>query len=265
MEVLLFAMAGACIIYFVIIAAYSGIATSFCGIWLCLAAIFILMGCFRHRSQEHKGSLPQFLPVFVYTSLILALGIFSFIMYLVTSTALEKPKEDADYVVVLGDRIYDTGLSASLIERLDRAYEYYLGHGSTVFILSGGQIGSDPVPEALAMYNYLHLKGMPERNMRIEMDSEDTEESIAYSLQLIKDAELKRNHTVLPFLRRDMEELKTGIITSDHNLYRSLRYARSAGYPDPGGIGTKTDIVMFPHECVREACIIVLEYLTGRL
>ena len=265
MEILFFSLAGACIIYFIIIAAYSGITTSFCGIWLCLAAIFLLMGCFNHRNSEKKGGMPRKLPVFVYTSFIIALLIFSYTMYLVTSAAAGRPELGADYVVVIGDRIYEDSLSASLKARLDRALLYHEESPRTVFVLSGGQAEGDPVPEALAMYNYLFLKGMPEHNMLIEMDSASTEESIVYSMRVIREANDRRNAVVLPFLRKDMEELRTGIITSDHNLYRSLRYARTADYPSPEGIGTKTDIVMFPHECVREACAIVWDYLTGRL
>ena len=258
MELIFFSMAGACILYFMLIAAYSGISTSYIGIWLCLAAVFILMGFFGRKRERKREGMPRMLPVFIYTTFFMSMFIFALTMYLVTADARRKPVERADYVVVIGERIFEDGISNSLRLRLDRAYEYYTQNPDTVFILSGGQKEGDPVPEALAMYNYLFLKGVPEKNMLMEMSSTNTRENIYFSHRVIE-RDLKRHG------REWNEDISTAILTSDFNMYRSLRYAGRAGYIDPGGIGTRTDMVMFPHECVRESCAIVAGYLMGEL
>ena len=65
-------MAGACILYFMLIAAYSGISTSYIGIWLCLAAVFILMGFFGRKRERKREGMPRMLPVFIYTTFFMA-------------------------------------------------------------------------------------------------------------------------------------------------------------------------------------------------
>ena len=124
MEIIFFSMAGICAIYFIIIVAYSGISTPFCGIWLILAAVFMMMGAFRARSHAKKGSMPRRLPIFVYTSFMMALCIFGATMYLVVSGTRQRPEGGLDYVVVVGDRVYDEGISNALSLKLDRAMRY---------------------------------------------------------------------------------------------------------------------------------------------
>ncbi len=257
MEVIFFSLAGACIIYFIIIVIYSGIATSFCGIWLALAAVFILMGCFQAGRLRRKGGMPRKLPIFIYTSFVMAVGIFAATMYLVVSATDKRAEDGMDYVIVVGDRVFDTGISTALRLKLDRAYEYYLDNEDTIFVLSGGQTEGDPVPEAMAMYNYLYLKGVPEANMLIEMSSVVTRQNIVYSGSVI-DRDLKRHHRGL-----ERSDLRVGILTSDFNMYRALKYARTEGYGYICGISTSTDLVLYPHECVRESCALVMDFLKG--
>ncbi len=260
MEVLFFSLSGACTIYFMIIVAYNGISTAFCPIWILLALIFMLMGIFRVRSKSRRGSLPSFLHIFIYTSFALGAGLFSFTMYLVMNEAGKHSVREVDYAIVMGDTISENGISASLRMRLDKAYEYYLRYPDTIFVLSGGRESGEPVPEAMAMYNYLFLKGIPEDNMLIETVSKTEREKIQNSGRLIE------RHFDEHKESRETEEIPSvGIITSDFNLYRAMSYAESDGFWDVSGIGTDTDLVLFPHECVREACALVGDFLTGAI
>lgn len=265
MELIMFSLAGICFIYFIIIVAYSGISTAYCGIWLLLAAVFIVMGCFRARSRGRKDGMPRRLPIFVYTSFVLAMVVSIAAMSLVISGRERRTEADLDYVVIVGDRVFADGISTALRLKLDRAVQYFVENRRTILVLSGGQQEGDPVPEALAMYNYLRFRGVPEQNMVMEMDSENTRENIRFSLDIIEQDLQRRNRDVLPGLRRESEDLRIGILTSDFNMYRSMRYARKDGYPEVYGISTRTDLVLYPHECVRETCALVGDMLTGRL
>lgn len=263
MEIIFFSMAGICAIYFIIIVAYSGISTPFCGIWLILAAVFMMMGAFRARSHAKKGSMPRRLPIFVYTSFMMALCIFGATMYLVVSGTRQRPEGGLDYVVVVGDRVYDEGISNALRLKLDRAADYFLHDPGTVLVLSGGQKDGDPVPEALAMYNYLRLKGIPDASLLMEMSSEHTRENIELSLYVIEHDIEQRNSGLPPGRKRKLEDMEIGILTTDFNMYRAMRYAREAGYPEVYGISTDTDPILYPHECVKESCALVGDILTG--
>lgn len=265
MEALFFLLSVACIVYFVVIVLYSGITTAFCGVWIFLAAVFAMMGYFCIHRGKNEGGLPKRLPVFVFTSFGLFAAIFAFTMNMVVKEAKKIPEQGLQYVIVLGAKVNPDGLSKSLKNRLDRAYAYYLENPRTKLILSGGQGSDEVVPEALAMYNYLHLRGVPEENMRIEMFSTSTAENIRFSKAEIE-ADLLRRLPGSPKPRKEEEALpRVGIITSDFHVMRAAGIARKQGFAEVSGISAPTDSLLFVHMCVRECAAIIKDYIVGNL
>ena len=256
------------LLYFLVIVVYSGIGTSFCGVWIFFALLFALMAGFCHRTKGQSGErgLPRRFPVAVFTSFGAGLCVFGALMFPVLKTAKAPAEPGLSYVVVLGTKVYPDRLSNSLLKRLDRAYAYYRENPDTVLILSGGQGPDEPVPEALAMYNYLYRKGVPDWNMRVEIFSENTEENIRYSMLQIEMDRARRERTVwetydLPAPK----EKRLGIITSDYHLYRASGIAKKEGIETVCPIAAPSDPVLFLHACVRESAAILKDHIMGNL
>ena len=259
METFFIILSALSVLYFIVIAAYSGIGTSLIWVWLLFAAVFALMSFFWTHTKKHRGELPKRFPVAVFTTFLAGAAVFLVIMVPVLRYAGTPAEQGCSYAVVLGARVYSNKLSATLTKRLDRAYAYYLENPNTIFILSGGQGRDEPVPEAMAMYNYLYRKGVPDKNMRVEIFSENTVENLRFSENQI-DADKRAGYrSVYP------EKMRTGIITSDFHMFRAIGIAKQQGYINPTPITAPSDPVLFLHLCVRECAAILKDHILGNL
>ena len=258
METFFILLSVLCILYFIVIAVYSGIGTSFIWIWLLFAAVFALMSFFLAHTKKHRDELPKRFPIAVFTTFLAGAAVFFVIMVPVLRYAKTPAEPGCTYVVVLGARVYPDKLSSTLVKRLDRAYAYYQENPGTIFILSGGQGRDEPVPEAMAMYNYLYRKGMPDQNMRVEIFSKSTVENIRFSKRLIEADKLTAYRSVYP------EKMRTGIITSDFHMFRAIGIAGQQLYINPTPISAPSDPVMFLHLCVRECAAILKDHISWK-
>lgn len=252
MSVVCYILAALSLGYFGLICLYSGISTDFCGVWILIALIFLLMGFFVRREKKDRDGMPKRFPIFIYTTFVLlavsGLVIFGFIV----SYGTAESEDGCDYVIVIGDRIYDDGISTTLKKRLDLACDYAERNPDTVFVLSGGTDSGDTFPEALAMYNYLTIKGIPEDRMLLEAESDSTKQNIVYSLAIIDD-DLRTRMIPPPIV--------VGVLTSDFHIFRTRKIAEKI-YPEGlRPIVAKSDPVLFPHQCVRECCAVFRDHI----
>ena len=259
MEAIFLFFSFACLIYFVIIVIYSGIGTSFCGIWLFFAAASGLMAYFCARTPMNRERLPRRLPVAVFTTFFAGVAAFLCLMIPVMRAARVPAEQGLPYVVVLGAKVEQDGLSTSLRKRLETACAYHKENPETIFILSGGKGKDEPVPEALAMYNYLYEQGVPARNMRIEMFSESTVENIRYSLAQI-DVEME-----MRYRGKDPDRIPIGILSSDFHIFRAMKIAETEGCSEPRPIAAPSDSILFLHLCVRECAAILKDHILGNI
>ena len=58
--------------------------------------------------------------------------------------AASSDEQNLDYVIVLGAKVKEEGISKSLKARLDNAIEFSQDNPGTVLILSGGQGSEEP-------------------------------------------------------------------------------------------------------------------------
>ena len=154
---------------------------------------------------------------------------------------------DADYLLVLGARVYEDGRpSAALAARLDTAYDFLQAHPEATAILCGGQGSNEPCPEAEAMYDYLTARGMDADRLLLEDESNNTIQNIENARALIGDGH------------------RTAVVTSDYHLARA-RVLMARGGLDAAGIPAPTP---YPAQRVavhcREYCSILGLMLTGR-
>ena len=236
MEAIFLFFSFACLIYFVIIVIYSGIGTSFCGIWLFFAAASGLMAYFCARTPMNRERLPRRLPVAVFTTFFAGVAAFLCLMIPVMRAAKVPAEQGLPYVVVLGAKVEQDGLSTSLLKRLETACAYHRENPETIFILSGGKGKDEPVPEALAMYNYLYEQGVPARNMRIEMVAAST-----------------------------VANIRIGILSSDFHIFRAMKIAETEGCSEPRPIAAPSDSILFLHLCVRECAAILKDHILGNI
>lgn len=263
-----------CIIYYVVIVVYSGITTSFSLIWLLFAAISLLLSAGWTAYGKHKDKVPLWVPVSVITMCCTGILVFTVVEILIFAGVAARDTSKLDYVIVLGARVKDTGLSKSLKNRLDKAIQYLDENPGTILVLSGGQGEDEPVSEAVAMRDYLMYNGVREKQMILETRSFSTVENIAYSRVAIEEdqAMKKANRQDNPVFMEPgtFEEVpdkpvRIGVLTSDFHVYRAEQIAKKWGIPDIYGIPSSSDPILFVHFCVRECAAILKDKLVGNM
>lgn len=126
------------------------------------------------------------------------------------------PKEDCDYVIVLGAGVNGTVPSLSLRERINGAYSYLTAHPDTVCIVSGGQGNNEHISEAQCMFNELTRMGIDESRIWMEDKSTSTKENLRFSLTLIES-------------RTGQRPAEIGLVSSEYHLFRAGLFAADEG------------------------------------
>lgn len=158
-----------------------------------------------------------------------------------------EPAEEADYLIVLGCRIWPDGRpTLALVNRLDRAVEYYSRNPDVKIIVSGGQGSDEPMPEAEAMAEYLVAKGIPEDSIIRETRSSSTMENFRFSRALISE---------------DFDEpVKLVFVTSDFHVLRARILAGRNGFK-AYAISAPTPPVILLNSYIREFFALVKSML----
>ena len=262
-----------CLIYYGIIAIYSGIETSFSAIWLILAFCLAVMSVVTWFYPRFREKISVRLEVSVITVVAALFAVFVAVEAAMGLNFFSLKKQSADYVIVLGAQVRGRTISKTLEYRLDKAYEYAQVHPNTVFILSGGQGPGEEISEAQAMYDYLRKRGVPDYQMMKEEQSESTYENLVYSKLLINERETKRREWIKNLMAQsgymvppDEEvTIRVGIITSNFHVLRAKGIAKKIGIQNISGIASKSDPVLFLHFCVRECFAILKDKFVGNM
>lgn len=234
--------------------------------------VFDCIGKLVPQRTSEKGSVMD--SVSMYTFFAASLVIFCVVEMLIFLGAAGSDTGRMDYVIVLGARVREEGPSNSLRVRLDKAVEYSKSNPGTIFILSGGQGLDEPEAEASVMYDYLLAHGVPAERMALENVSTSTVENIAYSKVLIEHMEKERREELQkqrpsvapgPYLEVEEKPLQIGILTSNYHVFRAKKIGEKWGLPNLHGIAAKSDLILFPHLCVRECIAILKDQLMGNM
>jgi len=230
-----------CVLYgFMVLATGSG--TLFFAIWLILGAGFFILsvcakkGIWKALPKKVKAILLSLLAAIVVGFLIVEAFILSGFRY--------RPKEDVDYLIVLGAQVREGGPSVVLKYRLDAAYEYLKDHGHTKCIVTGGQGWNEPFPEAEGMKTYLADKGIEESRILTESESNNTLENIANSLQFI-----------------EPQTDSVAIVTNNFHVFRGCAIARRAGIRDVTGLPADSAKLYLPNNLLREAFGVLKDFV----
>jgi len=139
------------------------------------------------------------------------------------------PKEQVDYVVVLGAKVRITGPSASLWDRIYGAYDYLEDHPNVIAVVSGGQGADEPISEAKSMRDELVALGIDESRIWVEDQATSTWENLNFSLDLIEEKTGQRPE-------------KLGVVSSEYHLFRASLFAQACGV-DFVGVPARTSRV----------------------
>jgi uncharacterized SAM-binding protein YcdF (DUF218 family) len=124
------------------------------------------------------------------------------------------PKEEVEYMVVLGAKVNADGPSVSLWDRICGAYEYMEEHPDVIAIVSGGQGTDEPITEAECMYRELVSLGIDPLRLRMEDYATSTWENLNFSLTYLEHETGSR-------------PTKIGVLSSEYHLFRASLFAKA--------------------------------------
>jgi uncharacterized SAM-binding protein YcdF (DUF218 family) len=210
------------IVFGVIIIAWSVLAAmSSVGFSIGMAApvavgIVFIAWAMYHLKYDKPVFKPKWLRRVIVTGVCIGIAVILVLETLMMAAAGTVPEDAADTVIVLGCGIFpDGGLTVSLKNRLDAAYEYLTLRPSAKVIVSGGQGDNEPIAEATAMQGYLISLDIDESRIYTEDKSTSTEENLEFSLEIVNQNGLSKN---------------VAIVTSDYHVYRSIQNAEELGF-----------------------------------
>lgn len=241
-----------CFAYFVAIVVYSGIGTSYVGIWLCFALGLGLTALCLRLYERDSERMALWVPVSLVTLCMAGTVILLVVQILMFARIPVVAESGLDYLIVLGAQVKEEGPSSTLRLRLEKAAEYAAQNPETTLVLSGGMGHHEQVSEAEAMKQYLLDQGIPEERMLLEDRSTSTLENLVYSRYLLE-------------AQPGQQPVRVGVLTSNFHLYRARMIARKHGLEDIYGIAAESDRMLFFHFCLRDALAILKDRVAGNL
>ena len=175
--------------YYFICIAYVGPFFTMLWVWplLFVFSVFMFAVLSVKIEKPDRYRIPRWFAVAYRIFAILFILIFVIIESLIIVKMNTKPKENMDYVIVLGAGVNGTVPSKPLMARIDKAYEYMTDNPETILIASGGQGNNEDISEAECIMKYLTDKGISCDRIILEERSTSTEENIKYSFEIIGD------------------------------------------------------------------------------
>lgn len=259
-----------CLLYYGIIAVYSGVSTSFSIFWPAMALFLALLSAGLHFYGRHRHQIPPWIPVTIATACTACALIFAVTELLIGWGILTSTKQAADYAIVLGAQVRGDKISNSLQKRLDTALEYAENNPNTMLVLSGGQGEGENVSEARAMFEYLQYNGIPAERMLLEDQSVNTVQNITFSTKVIERQEhykaLAAQEMLMESYReRPKGDIKIAVLTSDFHVFRAKSIAKKQGILNVAGIAAPSDPVLAVHMWIREGFAVLKDKFMGKL
>ncbi|WAL75016.1 YdcF family protein [Kitasatospora sp. YST-16] len=164
------------------------------------------------------------------------------------------PREDVDYVVVLGTGLLDGSrvppLLASRLERGRRLYERQVARGrSPLMVVSGGKGSDEQLPESHAMADHLVEQGFPADRIIREDRSRTTEENLRFSHAIMAAAD---------------PDYRCVVVTNNFHAFRAAVFARREGV-NGHVVGSPTAAYYWPSATIREFVAVLVTYRWANL
>ena len=247
--VIYIALAMFSICYFFLCAAYGGFFITFLWFWPVVAAFSAVRAWMLSRELKKGEGLAMPKPIRVIYQIVFIAGIIFFLAVesrIVGSMTATAP-EDLEYIIVLGAGLRGTEPKNPLKTRISKAAEYLEANPETVAIASGGQGEDEQISEAECIRRKLTGEyGIANNRIILEEMSSDTEENLAFCLDIIGDS-----------------NTSVGIVSNGFHEYRAMMIADHTGYKNAHPIPAKTLFPVGLHYTVREffgVCELMIKY-----
>ncbi len=243
----IYLLADVSMVYFILLLIKTGVTSPFNYFFALLSVLLFLAG--RFFDSAYWKQMPPAGKKGILAVLCLGFLFFAGLEALIISGSVQRTKEDADYIVVLGCRVRGTTPSLSLMYRIDAAIEYLEAHPDAKAVLTGGQGIGEDVAEGQAMYDVMVKRGIDPGRLLVEAASTTTKENLEFA---------KKKYL-------NPEKDKVVLVTTGYHMFRASRIAQKAGYRHLYGYSARTVWYLVPADYIREALAIVKNFLLGNL
>ena len=234
-----------CIFYGSIVLLLIGPFRVFSFFYLALGIFLFLLSFFRQRIEALLTKRVFSILLYVLCALFI---VFVIVEAKIVSYSLKAPEKDADYLIVLGSQIKESGPSMDFKARLDSAFDYLLENKDTIVITTGGKGENEPIAEAVGGADYLIEKGIEKERIRIEDRSSTTLENLLNAKTIIEKED-------------SISRAKVVIVSADYHLYRASYIADKIGMKNVSCKGGHGLAVLLPHYYTREFFALIKEVL----
>ena len=203
------------------------------GMFVCLLGLALLLFFGKlSRKGGWKQAAVRLVTAFYCLGLVWA-GYLTGLMISVTSNV---PPENTN-VVLLGAQVYsEERMGISLTGRVEKAYEYLSENPEALCIVTGGQGGDEPCPEAVTERNVLVNMGVDEERILLEDQSHNTRENLMFAKEIAEEQGMGQ---------------EIALVTQGFHMYRATQLAKAAGFT-PYSLIAETDPLLFPEYYGRE-------------
>lgn len=214
-----------------------------------ISILLILYGCFFSRMNHAIAALWQYRNGKILLSIASLICVVGLVLVIIITSCIvkaatnEPPKNTT--AIVLGCAVHGTRPSLMLERRLEAALAYLEENPEASAILSGGQGPGEDITEAQCMFEYLTRHGISENRLYLEGVSENTEENIRYSKEILKTLQ---------------QETEIAIITNEFHQYRASILAKDAGLV-PYSVNGKSVSYLLPTYYVRELMAVLKQWI----
>lgn len=221
-------------------------------VWMIPAALgFLLAGILAGKIVLRKWQ--KRLMMFV---LIPIVCIFLVIEMIILSGFFQKPKEEPQYIIVLGTTVYESGPCYLLRQRLKEAAKWAETYENAKIVVTGGQGKKEPFTEGSEMKRYLVEElGVDQDRIIVEEKSMNTYENMTFTGEILEKTDETFSYENTPVL----------VVTNNFHMFRSMQIAKKAGFNNVSGGPSGTYIYLFPHYMVREFCAVLKNLALGRM
>ena len=103
-------------------------------------------------------------------------------------TSRHDTSASGDAIVVMGAAQWNGKPSPVLKARLDHAVELYQAGRAPMIIVTGGKQPGDRVTQGFAGYDYLKAQGVPEEDIKVEVDGRNSYEELSAAAVIVRQA-----------------------------------------------------------------------------
>jgi uncharacterized SAM-binding protein YcdF (DUF218 family) len=235
------------IIYFLCITLYIGYFNAFNTLWLFAGFSAITLEIFKSYISNIVKKMAKWVKIPLIISISLGCLGFTIIEIQILYAMRYLPKQDADYLIILGARVNGNIPSLAMVRRTNAALSYLRINKNTEVIVSGGQGGGETISEADAMAHMLQINGISGKNIIIENKSTSTFENLTHCMSLI-----------------NSPDSRIVFVTSEFHIYRLKIIAKRIGYRNYTVLSSKTPLILLPNYMIREFLAIIKDILITR-